>query len=107
MTIINQRKRSSTSTLTIEYEMAQPFGDATISSLTSGCKRDDCRIEFLGSSQTLLGWSVEYDKYGNMVTHDPNTTTSEYKCRICGKWWKVEEKWGMEPKITRRDKENI
>lgn len=51
------------------------------------CEREDCRIILRGQSTTLLGWSKVYDKHGNLISKDPNRTTTQYQCTICGKEW--------------------
>jgi len=60
-----------------------------IAKLTKDCPREDCQIEYLGSSTTLLGWSQTYDKHGNPQGRDPNTDTSSYVCHKCGVSWRV------------------
>ena len=53
------------------------------------CKRDDCVIQNLGSSVTLMGWTQTYDKYGNPLGKVPNTRKTAYKCLTCNKMWDV------------------
>ena len=51
------------------------------------CSREDCRIQSLGCSRTLLAWTPTYDKYGNVDGKDPNVTTELFRCLTCGKEW--------------------
>jgi hypothetical protein len=66
-----------------------------IKELTEACEEKDCRIEDLGSTRTLLGWYPTYDRDGYLVSSDPNTTTTHYKCSVCGMSWRVREQYGM------------
>ena len=65
-----------------------------IADLTKDCPREDCRVVYHGSSTTLMGWSQIYDKKGNPVGNDPNTTTSSFTCSACGKRWRIESQPG-------------
>jgi len=80
-----------------------------IATLTKDCPREDCRLQYRGSSTTLLGWLPTYDKKGNQIGRDPNTTTSSYNCLTCGVSWRVKsrednedviERFGPKPQIT-------
>lgn len=57
--------------------------------LSIGCERD-CRIAYMGSTTTLMGFMPTYDKNGNTVGQDPNRVTSTYQCAVCGGGWTVE-----------------
>lgn len=58
-----------------------------ISELTKNCKSTDCRIINNGSITTVLSWKYEYNKNGELITKDPNTITTNYSCKKCGKKW--------------------
>jgi len=60
-----------------------------IKSLTKNCPKDDCNIVGGVSYMTCIGWLQSYDKNGNPVGRDPNYSTSEYHCSVCGKKWSV------------------
>jgi hypothetical protein len=38
------------------------------------------RVQDLGGTSTLLGYSSYYDEDGKRHSHDPNTLTNYYKC---------------------------
>lgn len=65
-----------------------------IKMLTAECPREDCAIAILGSSTTLRGWSQTYNKAGEAIGHNPNTTTTMAGCRSCNKRWEVVTKSG-------------
>ena len=65
------------------------YDDRTIPKLTKKCSRNDCRVRMGRQATTLIGWFQEYDKFGNALGRDPNTTTSEYSCATCGKKWSI------------------
>ena len=71
-----------------------------IKQLTKHCERSDCRIEHRGCSTTLMGWAQTYDKNGDPVGRDPNTTRSHYACHACSAEW-VEISGDGESRITR------
>lgn len=74
-----------------------------IKNLTAECKRDDCSLEYLGGTVTLLGWSQTYDKHGRPTGHDPNTRTSEYRCRKCRVTWEVKSRDGHDDVVERHE----
>lgn len=74
-----------------------------ITKLTRDCQRQDCQISLCEQSTTLMGWSRSYDKGGNQIGRDPNTTTARYQCATCGKRWKVESRDGEQDKIMADD----
>ena len=48
---------------------------------------NDCRIQFGPSSTTCAYYPPVYDKHGNNINPDRNTTHGECWCRTCGKKW--------------------
>jgi hypothetical protein len=60
-----------------------------ISQLTAGCERTDCAIADQGQTSTLIAVTPVYDRNGNPIYRDPNTTTAHYRCMTCGKTWAV------------------
>ena len=68
----------------------------TIARLTEDCERDDCKVVCHGSSMTCIGWTQSYDKRGNPIDRDPNTTETRYECVRCGKVWNICETAGVE-----------
>jgi len=59
------------------------------------CSREDCLIQYLGGSSTLMSWTPTYDKDGNQVNQDPNTHTKAYRCTICSKQWCTKTRLGV------------
>lgn len=53
------------------------------------CPREDCRIEHLGGTSTLMGWSPTFDKHGNQIGSDPNIRISRSRCATCGAEWEL------------------
>lgn len=47
----------------------------------------DCRFQIGMSSTTLAYFAPIYDKHGNNVNPDRNTTTTQIHCNVCGKSW--------------------
>ncbi len=52
-----------------------------------GCSRDDCRIQHGASTTTAAYYPPVYDKHGNNLNPDMNTTTTNKRCLSCGKSW--------------------
>lgn len=61
--------------------------DNTIPDNWADCPREDCRLSYTQGSSTLIGFTQEYDKRGNPLHEDPNTTTNIVKCSACGGQW--------------------
>jgi hypothetical protein len=56
--------------------------------ITPDCHRTDCVVQQQGPSMTTcLGWTPTFDRWGNPLSKDPNTTTTQMKCNTCGKEW--------------------
>jgi len=51
------------------------------------CPRQDCRFSYGGGSSTLAYYIPIYDKNGNNINPDKNTTTFNVNCLTCGKMW--------------------
>lgn len=49
------------------------------------CANPAIKIENLGT--TCVDYPPIYDKYGNNINPDRNTTTYHYECGNCGKTW--------------------
>lgn len=57
-----------------------------------GCARDDCRLIENGPSTTTAAYNPPmWDKHGNNLNSDMNTTTRPVRCLSCGKSWM--EQW--------------
>lgn len=48
-------------------------------------------VQSLGGTRTLMGWTSYYDEEGNPHDHDPNATSSDYRCSN-GHGWSVSSK---------------
>jgi hypothetical protein len=56
--------------------------------ITPDCDRTDCVIQATGPTMTTcLGWTQTFDKWGNPLNSDPNTSSTPMKCVTCGKEW--------------------
>jgi len=55
--------------------------------ITPDCERTDCVVQQGMSMTTVMGWIPTFDKYGNPLNKDPNTTTTHMSCLVCGKTW--------------------
>jgi hypothetical protein len=55
------------------------------------CEREDCKIIYLGSSSTLLGYIPVYNKNGDLLTKDPNKTRHRFQCTICNTMFQTTE----------------
>ncbi len=65
------------------------------------CNRNDCVLKEVGSSSTLMSWSQTFDRFGNRLdAEDPNTKTTSYYCRTCGKTYTVETQYGKSKGTT-------
>jgi hypothetical protein len=60
-----------------------------ISELTKNCESDDCAITSGYTTITCMGWTPTYDKRGNLLNRNPNTTTASYRCTTCKAEWIV------------------
>lgn len=67
------------------------------------CKRN-CRYRIDRSVTTAMFYTPIYDKLGNNVNHDQNTTMSTITCTTCEKTWLVTIK-GSD--ITYTEKEDL
>jgi len=47
----------------------------------------ECRFIYGPSFTTALHYERVYDKNGNLISQDPNTTTGTVNCIICSKRW--------------------
>lgn len=47
----------------------------------------DCRFTYGMSATTAMYFQPVYDKHGNNLNPDMNTTTSDVSCGVCGKRW--------------------
>lgn len=54
----------------------------------------DCRFHDLGSMTTCMYFPPVFDKHGNNVNPDGNTTTSSVRCSVCDKTWTSTTKYG-------------
>lgn len=62
---------------------------------TKGCDRDDCRIQQGGLMiTTAMYFPVTYNKAGDNINPDGNTTSYQTECLSCGKAWSCEERLG-------------
>ena len=50
------------------------------------CEKD-CRFHYGVSMTTAMYFTPVYDKHGNNLNPDMNTTTSNVTCGVCGKEW--------------------
>lgn len=66
-------------------EFLTEVGEAKI--ITPDCNRTDCVIIEENSTTTLIGLTPTYDKWGNVLNKNLNTTTSQMKCLKCDKQW--------------------
>lgn len=55
--------------------------------ITPDCSRTDCRVQKGVTTTTAMGWNPVYDKWGNMISENPNKSTTEMHCLTCGKLW--------------------
>lgn len=57
-----------------------------------GCSRDDCRLTPNGPETTTMAYYPSvWDKQGNNLNPDMNTTSKNLRCLTCGKSWT--EQW--------------
>lgn len=50
------------------------------------CEKE-CRFKYGASFSTAVWWERIYDKNGNLITSDPNSTRGSVECLICHKSW--------------------
>mgnify|MGYP003405908025 CR=1 FL=1 len=55
--------------------------------LTYSCNKEDCQIVSYGPITTLVHWVAVYDRDGNSLNKNPNSITTNYECKKCGKRW--------------------
>ena len=48
---------------------------------------DDCRFSCGPMSSTLLAWIPQFDRDGNALNDNPNTTSGTVSCSHCNKTW--------------------
>lgn len=65
-----------------------------IAEFTKDCPNENCSVQELFSTSTAMSWAVVYDKQGNLTSRDPNITTTDYFCHICGGAWKTRTQYG-------------
>ena len=53
---------------------------------TPSCDKD-CRFHFGVSMTTAMYFPPVFDKHGNNLNPDGNTTSSEVSCSVCGRKW--------------------
>ena len=63
--------------------------------MTKDCPFDNCSVQQLATSSTLMSWATVYDKQGNQTSKDPNVVTTDFWCHVCGSAWKVKTQYGM------------
>lgn len=73
-----------------------------IAALTKDCSSEECRISFEGGVTTTMAWYPTYDKRGNQIAADPNTTTSFASCSTCRKSWSISSRAGRDDVIAER-----
>jgi hypothetical protein len=56
------------------------------------CKQD-CRFQDHGSMTTAMYYAPVYDKHGNNLNPDGNTTTTAISCSVCGKQWSASTRY--------------
>ena len=49
--------------------------------------RTDCRLSETRTFSTLLAWTPEYGRDGNLLNQDPNKHYSEIQCSTCKRRW--------------------
>lgn len=57
------------------------------------CDKPTRRID-QGSISTCMGFSSYYDESGNLVSNNPNISTSTYFCENCRKEFSVKSQYG-------------
>ncbi len=55
----------------------------------------ECRFKESASFTTAMGWERVYDKHGNLITQDPNSTTGTIHCVACNKHWSYTSQAGV------------
>lgn len=48
---------------------------------------DECSFLHGSTCSTLLGWTPEYNRKGELLNSDPNTRSTRISCRKCGNTW--------------------
>lgn len=57
------------------------------------CEKD-CRFYYGVSMTTAMYYTPVFDKHGNNLNPDGNTTTSEVSCSVCGRKWVSKSQFG-------------
>lgn len=57
---------------------------------------DACRFRTSDLRATCLGWTQIYNRKGEPLTEDPNTTTGRLHCDGCGAVWSLKQQ-GRKP----------
>lgn len=66
------------------------FENSNIFKKLAGDCNKNCRFQQIGpATTTAMYFAPVYDKEGNNLNPDRNTTTVSYQCIECGKIWKV------------------
>lgn len=79
--------------------------DNTLLNNWSECLREDCRLSYTPGPSTDMLFTQEYDKHGNALNENPNTTTNIVRCSACnGKW--LESCQGKTVTVKRITEEN-
>lgn len=56
------------------------------------CEKD-CRFRISGGVTTCMYFEPVYDKHGNNVNPDGNTTTGTIQCDVCNRWWQYKTQY--------------
>lgn len=58
------------------------------------CSKSDCLFQQVGPSMTTaMYYAPVYDKYGNNLNPDGNTTSGSVKCITCDKSWSYHSRY--------------
>jgi hypothetical protein len=63
----------------------------------------DCRFQRNASMTTDMYYQPVYDKHGNNLNPDGNTTSTTIHCSVCGKNWSASTRYG---ETTYKENEN-
>lgn len=58
------------------------------------CQSNDCRFSYGMGVTTCVYYPPVFDKHGNNVNPDGNTTTGVVDCYTCGKRWNYATQYG-------------
>lgn len=58
------------------------------------CQSEDCRFNYGSGMTTDAYYSPVYDKYGNNLNPDGNTTSGYVACSTCDKRWDYSTQYG-------------